>query len=150
TVTVACEGARPHMPEDAWDRVQYERFRDERQQPFFDLVALVRRQAGLRVVDLGCGTGELTARLHRELAAAETLGIDRSAAMLDGAATRAAPGLRFREADIAAFRDVACWDLVFSNAALHWLPDHAELFARLTSALVPGGQLAVQMPDNFD
>jgi trans-aconitate 2-methyltransferase len=42
------------------------------------------------------------------------------------------------------------WDLVFSHAALHWVPDHPALFARLAAALAPGGQLAVQMPSNFD
>ena len=75
------------MARDAWDPAQYERFRAERARPFVDLLALVRPRPGMRVVDLGCGTGELTARLHRELAAGETLGIDRSEAMLARAPT---------------------------------------------------------------
>jgi len=103
----------------------------------------------MRVVDLGCGTGELSARLHHELAAGETLGIDRSEAMLARARPRAEGGLRFEAGDIAAFAARAAYDLVFSNAALHWVDDTA-LFARLTAALRPGGQLAVQMPANFD
>ena len=138
------------MARDAWDPAQYERFRDERARPFFDLLALVRPRPGMRVVDLGCGTGELTARLHRELAAGETLGLDRSEAMLAKARPRAEGGLRFAAGDIAAFAERAAWDLVFSNAALHWVDDHAALFARLTAALRPEGQLAVQMPANFD
>ena len=138
------------MTRDAWDPAQYERFRDERARPFLDLLALVRPRPGMRVVDLGCGTGELTARLHHELAAGETLGIDRSEAMLARARPLAEGGLRFEAGDIAAFAARAVYDLVFSNAALHWVDDHAALFARLTAALRPGGQLAVQVPANFD
>lgn len=135
---------------DAWDPRQYERFRDERWQPFVDLAALVEPRPGLRVVDLGCGTGETTRWLHDTLGAATTLGIDRSAAML--ARTRAAvvPGLRFEERAIEDFAASGTWDVVFSNAALHWVPDHPHLFDRLTRALADGGQLAVQVPTNFD
>ena len=138
------------MTRDAWDPAQYERFHDERARPFLDLLALVRPRAGMRVVDLGCGTGELTARLHRELEAQQTVGIDSSDAMLAKARPLAGDGLSFEPGDIATFAPVATWDLVFSNAALHWIDDHPALFARLTAALRSGGQLAVQMPANFD
>jgi len=138
------------MAPDAWSPEQYERFHDERARPFLDLLALVRPRAELRVVDLGCGTGELTAHLHRELAARETLGIDSSEAMLARARPHAGDGLRFAAGEIGTFAAPATFDLVFSNAALHWIPDHAALFARLTAALAAGGQLAVQMPANFD
>ena len=134
---------------DAWSPEQYERFREERRQPFFDLLASVRALAGMKAVDLGCGTGELTAEMHRRLEAGETLGIDRSEAMLAKSAAFAAPGLRFEAGDIAAFGGRG-YDLILSNAALHWVPDHPALFARLAGALAPGGQLAVQMPANFD
>jgi trans-aconitate 2-methyltransferase len=133
------------MP-DAWDPGQYERFRTEREQPFHDLLGLVLRRPGMRVADLGCGTGANTLMLHRELQSLETLGLDASAAMLARAPT--APGLRFERGDIARFAPPAPVDLVFSNAALHWVPDHAALLRRLTAALAPGGQLAVQMPMN--
>src|SRR5262245_5272780 len=65
------EPARP----DAWNPDQYGRFRAERSQPFFDLLELVRARPGMRVVDLGCGTGELTAAMHRRLEARETVGV---------------------------------------------------------------------------
>jgi trans-aconitate 2-methyltransferase len=104
----------------------------------------------MRVVDLGCGTGELTRELHRTLRAAETLGLDNSDAMLQKSGEFAGDGLSFLHGDIAAFNAEGSYDVVFSNAALHWLPDHRGLFARLTRALAPGGQLAVQMPANVD
>ncbi len=138
------------MPRDAWSPEQYERFRTERQQPFSDLVALVRPQPGMRVVDLGCGTGELTRALHRQLGAHETLGLDSSDAMIARSDAPVEPGLRFERADIADFVAPRSFDLVFSNAALHWLPDHDALLARLTGALRPRGQLAVQVPANHD
>jgi len=138
------------VKQDAWDPAQYGRFRDERSRPFHDLLALVQPRPGMRVVDLGCGTGELTRLLHERLAAAETIGLDSSEAMLARCAACAADGLRFERRDIRDFPGDEHYDLVFSNAALHWLPDHPALFRRLTAALANGGQLAVQMPANFD
>src|SRR5438067_13384691 len=133
------------MPE-SWNPEQYLRFKAEREQPFRDLFALVRKKPGMRVCDLGCGTGALTAELHRELGARETIGVDSSAAML--AKAPQAPGLRFVEADIADLDEGDPFDLLFSNAALHWIPDHGALLERLTRALAPGGQLAFQIPSN--
>jgi trans-aconitate 2-methyltransferase len=134
---------------DTWNPGQYQRFADERAAPFHDLLALVRPVPGGRVVDLGCGSGELTAQLHRAVVADETVGLDSSPAMLERATGIAGDGLRFAEGDIGEFREGG-WDVIFSNAALHWLPDHAELFGRLVGQLNPGGQLAVQMPANHD
>ena len=138
------------MPTEVWNPDQYERFRRERQQPFFDLLALVRPVSSPRVIDLGCGTGELTSELHRRLGARETIGVDSSAAMLERAAAHAGDGLRFERGDIAEFVAADGFAVIFSNAALHWLPDHQALIGRLTRALRPGGQLAVQVPANHD
>jgi trans-aconitate 2-methyltransferase len=132
----------------SWNPDQYERFRAERAQPFFDLLALVRKKPGMRVVDLGCGTGALTRKLHDTLGAASTLGIDSSETMLARSFAHVTAGLRFERARI---EDVeGTFDLVFSNAALHWVEDHPRLLARLYAMLAPGGQLAVQVPANFD
>jgi trans-aconitate 2-methyltransferase len=133
-----------------WDPAQYQRFKAERSRPFFDLLGMIKPVYKGRVVDLGCGTGEMTAELHRRLGATETLGIDSSEEMLATSAKYAGEGLRFERGDIASFTAEAKYDVVFSNAALHWLPDHPALFARLTKALRPGGQIAVQMPANHD
>lgn len=134
---------------DAWRPEQYARFRAERERPFHDLLALVRPIAGGRAVDLGCGGGALTRLLHERTGAAETVGVDRSAAMLAGCERHAGGGLRFERGDIEAFAGEGL-DLVFSNAALQWVADHGALFARLAGTLRAGGQLAVQMPANHD
>jgi trans-aconitate 2-methyltransferase len=105
---------------------------------------------GGRVVDLGCGTGELTRMLHERTRAGGTVGLDSSPAMLERSADHTADGLTFELGDIAEWAPSEPVDLIFSNAALHWIDDHRRLFARLTSALAPGGQLAVQMPANHD
>jgi trans-aconitate 2-methyltransferase len=136
---------------DAWKPAQYEKFRQERRQPFLDLMGLIRVKPGMRVVDLGCGTGEPTRDLHRHLRAAETLGLDSSEGMLDRCRDFTAPGLRFEKADIATWEsEPGRWDLVFSNAAFHWVGGHPALFERLTRMLAPGGQIAVQVPVSFD
>jgi trans-aconitate 2-methyltransferase len=137
------------MMADVWDPEQYARFQRERSQAFFDLAELVRWRPAMRVVDLGCGTGELTRVLHERLAADETVGLDSSPAMLERAAAHAGGGVRFERGDIASWRGERL-DLVFSNAALHWVEDHPALFARLRAALGPNGQLTVQVPANHD
>jgi trans-aconitate 2-methyltransferase len=131
-----------------WDVDQYERFKNERAQPFRDLAALIEPRPNMRIVDLGCGTGELTRELHEQFGAAETLGIDSSESMLEKATPSAT--LHFELGDIESFMSERPFDVVFSNAALHWIPDHKRLFTRLISLLGPQGQLAVQMPANHD
>jgi trans-aconitate 2-methyltransferase len=130
---------------DTWNPSQYDRFQREREQPFQDLAAMIEARPGMRVVDLGCGTGRLTAQLHQRLRAAETLGIDRSGRMLTQAPV--AGGLRFETGTIEAFSARHAYDLVFSNAALHWVTEHTTLIPRLVAALTPGGQIAFQVPD---
>jgi trans-aconitate 2-methyltransferase len=132
-----------------WDPSQYDRFRDERRQPFHDLLALVRPVAGGRVVDLGCGTGELTRILHGAVGAGDTLGVDSSSAMLAATPALEGDGLHFSLGDISTWEGDG-YDLVFANASLQWVADHDRLLARLTKALSSGGQLAFQVPANGD
>lgn len=131
-----------------WDPELYERFQEERSQPFFDLLDLVEPAPAMHILDLGCGTGALTRQAHDRFAAAATLGIDRSDTML--AKARADKDIRFEQSEIRGFRPRRAPDLILSNAALQWLDDHPALFAELAALLAPGGQLAIQMPANHD
>ncbi len=132
---------------DVWNPDQYGKFRSERALPFHDLLALLEPAPAPRVVDLGCGTGELTRLAHERLGARETLGVDSSPAMLQRAAAHAGGGVAFVQGDLGAFAQGG-WDVVLSNAAIHWVPDHERLLAHLAGLLAPGGQLAVQAPWN--
>lgn len=132
----------------AWDPDQYLRFKRERRQPFYDLIDRLEPAEVDRAVDLGCGTGEMTRVVHERVGARETIGIDSSPAMLGESAQYAGDGVSFRQLDIADLDGT--YDLVFSNAALHWLPDHPGLFAHLAKCVAPGGRLAVQVPANHD
>ena len=138
------------MAQDAWNPKQYNKFKDERSQPFHDLMSLLQPCTQARIVDLGCGTGELTSELHHQLKAVKTMGIDSSDQMLEKARAFAAPGLSFEKGDIESWDLKEQFDIVFSNAALQWCSGHPQLFRKLREALRPSGQLAVQMPMNHD
>lgn len=133
-----------------WDPTQYHKFQAERSAPFFDLLALVEVRPNLTVVDLGCGTGELTRHLADTLPNSTVTGIDNSPQMLDAAraASFASPYLHFEQGDQSHLTGE--WDLIFSNAALHWSENHSELIPRLYERLAPGGQIAVQVPSNHN
>lgn len=135
----------------AWNPEQYRKFAAERSQPFWDLAALVERDAPIeRAVDLGCGPGELTAALVEQLdtGGLELVGIDSSAAMLAAAAQHASDRLTFVEGDIGMWTSNGDHHLVFANASLQWVPDHRAVLTRWAAALTDGGQLAVQVPYN--
>ena len=132
----------------AWDPEQYLRWSDHRVRPAVDLIQRVPLAQPAHIVDLGCGTGNVTALLRRAWPAARVTGVDGSAAMLERARTSDA-GVDWQQAEIAGWTPARPVDLLFANAALHWLDDHAGLFPRLLSFVAPGGVLAVQMPRNF-
>lgn len=113
-----------------------------------DLLAAVPLQHPRIVYDLGCGAGNVTRLITERWPDAEVTGVDDSATMLAKAATEL-PSLRWVQRSLADWRADAAADLIYSNAALHWLPDHAALFPALLDQLAPGGVLAVQMPRNF-
>jgi trans-aconitate 2-methyltransferase len=138
-----------YRPSSSWDPDQYNRFAAEREQPFWDLTALLEPVASAGLVDLGCGDGRLTGELAARLGAREAIGIDSSASMLAAAAANARDGVRFDAGDLGTWTGDG-FDVVFSNAALQWVPNHAAVLARWRDALAPGGQLAVQMPANSD
>jgi trans-aconitate 2-methyltransferase len=132
-----------------WDPAQYLRFADERLRPALDLLARVPLDAPARVVDLGCGAGNVTAILRQRFPAAVVAGVDGSATMLEKARA-ATPGCRFEQADFFTWQPNVAPDLIYSNAALQWVGEHPRLFPRLLSMLAPGGVLAVQMPAMHD
>jgi trans-aconitate 2-methyltransferase len=132
---------------DSWNPQQYHRFADERLRPAADLLARIPLEAPAVVYDLGCGSGKVTPLLAARWPAARITGVDSSPTML-ATARQALPHFTFLEGDLSAWSASEPADLLFSNAALQWLEDHARLFPRLMAELTPGGVLAVQMPRN--
>lgn len=131
-----------------WNPNAYHQFQSQRSAPFDDLLNLVDVRSNLRVADLGCGTGELTRRLADRMPDSDVLGLDSSPQMLERTQEFARPGLRFELGDLAGLQGQ--WDLIISNAALHWSTDHGELVPYLFNCLNPGGQIAVQVPSNHN
>jgi trans-aconitate 2-methyltransferase len=132
-----------------WNPAQYLRYRDERLRPALDLLGAIGAPAPAVVVDLGCGTGNVTRLLQQRWPEAEITGVDGSPEMLERAG-QAVPGCSFILADIAGWKPDAPPDVIYANAALQWLAEHEALFPRLLACLAPGGTLAVQMPAMHD
>lgn len=130
-----------------WDPDQYTRYADQRGRPFFDLVAQIKAEAPARVVDLGCGPGDLTITLARRWPSAHVEGIDSSPEMIAGAPADA--GVSFT-VGIAQDFQASNVDVLVSNAALQWVPEHRTLLAQWAAQLNPGGWMAIQVPANFD
>lgn len=132
----------------SWDPTQYLKFAGERLRPAIDLLLRVPVVSPKSVVDLGCGAGNLAPLIRQRWPQAQLTGVDSSASML--AKARADyPDANFIEADIARWRPAQPVDVLYSNAALHWLDDHETLIPGLLDAIAPGGWLAIQMPRNF-
>lgn len=131
-----------------WNPSVYERYKAQRDRPALDLMLQIPRDLSPNEIwDLGCGPGEQAAVLAARHPDAVVHGLDSSAAMLEVARKRPAR-VDWRLGDIAAFSPERPADLIFTNAALQWLPEHERLFSRLADALAPGGVLACQMPDS--
>lgn len=128
-----------------WEPSRYLAFAKERLRPAMDLLAGIQLQAPASILDLGCGAGNVTKVLAERWPGARITGVDFSPAML-ARARAALPAARFEQADLRKWAPPDPVDLVFSNAAFHWLEDHEDLFPQLASWVAPGGCLAVQMP----
>lgn len=133
----------------SWNPDQYLKFSAPRLRPALDLLAAVPATHPRTVYDLGCGAGNVTRLLAQRWPQAAVTGVDDSAAMLAKAAADPG-GVRWVQESLADWRADRPADVIYSNAALHWLPVHAQLFPTLLAQLAPGGVLAVQMPRNFD
>jgi len=133
-----------------WDPGEYLQFGDERGRAFVDLVARVPAEAPRRVVDLGCGPGNLTRLLSRRWPDAVVEGVDSSPEMVERATSDGETDrLRFRVGDLRDWSPEEPVDVLLSNATLQWVPGHLDLLAQLVAAVRPGGWLAFQVPGNF-
>ena len=132
----------------AWDPAQYLKFADQRLRPAIDLLNRIDVDDPAAIVDLGAGAGNVTRMLKERWPGARVTGVDDSQEMLDKAAA-VAPEITWERADLASWRPPKPADIIYSNAALHWLDGHERLFPALFSAVAPGGVLAVQLPRNF-
>lgn len=133
----------------SWDPAQYLKFAGERMRPALDLLARIPAESPGTVVDLGCGAGNLAPMILGRWPKARLIGVDDSREML-AKARSAHPRAEFVEADIGAWRPEKPVDVIYSNAALHWLDGHAVVIAGLLGSLNPAGCLAIQMPRNFN
>lgn len=133
----------------AWDPAQYLAFGDERLQPALDLLVRIPLAAPETIIDLGCGAGNVTKALKNHWPRSMIIGVDGSPEMLERARGED-PEISWIEADLADWRPAHKVDLIFSNAALHWLDCHAAMMSHLVEDLTPGGYLAVQMPRNWE
>jgi len=135
----------------SWNADQYLKFADERTRPCRDLLAAINLSSVEQIIDLGCGPGNSTSVLAGRWPNARITGLDDATSMIDVARSEQ-PQHRWVVRDITdwAVNEGGQFDLVFSNAALQWVPGHAPLYTRLLERVRPGGALAVQIPGNFD
>ncbi|HEY1685266.1 MAG TPA: trans-aconitate 2-methyltransferase [Tepidisphaeraceae bacterium] len=132
-----------------WSPSQYSKFENERNRPVHDLLAQIPGKSVQSAADIGCGPGNSTQLLKERFPEADVVGVDNSLEMTEAARTRL-PNVQFDLADISTWNHPGPFDIILANAVLQWLPDHATLLLFLLSKLSPSGNLAVQIPDNFD
>jgi trans-aconitate 2-methyltransferase len=131
-----------------WSAKQYVAFEDERTRPARDLLAAIPAADVRSAVDIGCGPGNSTQLLVERFTGATVRGLDSSSDMIEAARKRL-PQVKFDLSDIDTWSESGPFDVIFANAVLQWVPDHATLLPSLVSKLAPGGSLAIQMPDNL-
>jgi trans-aconitate 2-methyltransferase len=131
-----------------WDANLYLKFSGQRARPATDLITQIELGEPKRVIDLGCGPGNSTEQLHARWPQAEISGLDNSPEMLAQARANH-PDWKWIASTVEAWKPDSAFDVVFSNACLHWIADHKALFPRLLSYVTPGGALAAQMPNSY-
>ena len=143
---------RAHQGEVAgtrWTPGQYLKFSGQRLRPALELLNRIPLAKPDVIYDLGCGSGRITRLLAERWPSSEVCGLDNSPQML-AEATGEPSTVRWIDADIRRWVPRKSPDLIYSNATLHWIGGHSDLFRRLMSYLNPGGCLAVQMPLSWD
>jgi len=154
-VNTLSRGALSHRyttKSDSWNPTLYNQFKKEREQPFRDLLALVQKRPNLSIIDLGCGTGETDLLILEAFPDSTILGIDSSTSMIESTKKLSnPPKLTFQLSDIQTFTNShQTYDVIISNAALHWVPNHRELIPSLLRRVSPNGQFAAQVPTNHN
>lgn len=134
----------------SWNSAQYLKFKNERTQPAVDLASRISVKNPKNILDIGCGPGNSTHVLYERYPHANILGIDNSENMIATAQT-AYPELKFMLCDAEKLSSIEKkFDIVFSNACIQWIPNHAQLLKNMMSLLNTGGVLAVQIPVNYE
>ena len=130
-----------------WNPEEYLKFKNERTQPAFDLVSRIKIEKANSIIDIGCGPGNSARILHQRWPSSEIVGIDSSEEMIRKA-REDYPRQKWLIADAASFESNLSYDIVFSNAALQWIPNHENLIPNLFRFVRHKGALAVQIPAN--
>lgn len=138
------------MQKDTWKPEQYNKFQTERNLPFLDLLSLIKKRKNMKIVDLGCGDGVITKKLHSSLKADFTLGVELSENMLNKAKALSTKKLTFQHKNIEDFEFQEKYDLVFASASLQWVKNHMEIMKKAAQSLAYRGQFAFQLPGNTD
>jgi trans-aconitate 2-methyltransferase len=133
-----------HTGPREWDAEVYDRVADPQFQWAKEVIDRLRLRGDEIVLDAGCGSGRVTAMLLERLPEGRLVGIDGSSSMVAMAREALGDRAEVREGDLAELRLDEEFDLVYSSAVFHWIPDHDNLFRRLYSALRPGGRLVAQ------
>ncbi|ONI76894.1 trans-aconitate methyltransferase [Actinosynnema sp. ALI-1.44] len=130
-----------------WDPDKYLTFADHRARPFYELIARIQADSPRRVVDLGCGPGNLTTVLGQRWPTAAIEAFDSSQEMVDAARER---GINAHVGDVATWQPRPDTDVVVTNAVLQWVPGHPDMLRRWAKELPSGAWIAMQVPGNFD
>jgi trans-aconitate 2-methyltransferase len=134
---------------DRWNPDSYLQYASERTQPSRDLVARIAKENPHTIIDIGCGPGNSTRILRGRWPDAEIAGLDSSAEMIAKARAND-PARQWILADAESWSPGSRYDIVFSNAALQWMPQQEAVIPRLFEHLEDDGVLAVQVPMNND
>jgi trans-aconitate 2-methyltransferase len=136
--------------ETRWSPSDYAKFKTDRQRPFQDLLTLIQPALRPKLLDIGCGDGNLTRLAHQTLDCSYTLGLDNSQDMLATTSAELSTQFQLQQANLPDELPLQKFDIVMSNSALNWMADHATLIPRLWSLVAPQGQLAFQVPWNVN
>lgn len=132
---------------ESWNPDVYLRYEAYRTRPARDLIDQILLEVDGGIVDLGCGPGNVTKHLKDKWPARAVTGVDKSKAMLAKAKESfGTDEITWQQGDIGTWTTDEHKALVFSNAALHWVPDHERVLPQLMDAVRPGGWLAFQIP----